>query len=78
MIGREAAQRALRRSRSTRRLTAGADSDDLAGDVVVGPTAVVDEQRKNLTVNRVHVAISCAKSSEVGIGNRPCPARMQE
>ena len=41
-----------------------------AGDVVVGAPAVLDEQRKNLSILVIHAAIYCRDCIDFGIDNR--------
>jgi hypothetical protein len=42
----------------------------VASDVVVGSPSVLDEQRKNLSVNGVHTMIYCTYGVAFGIDSR--------
>ena len=67
--GGEAAQRPARAEAVDAPLDRRRRQRDAAGDVVVGPAAVFDQKRKNLTISGVHTAINCTEYIDFGIDN---------
>ena len=71
--GREPAQRPARPEPVDAALDRRRRQRHVTGDVVVGAPAVFDEQRNNLTILGVHMAIYCRDYIDFGIDNRRSP-----